>query len=46
MECAVAPREGRVSRNIEAEGYNCKIIVAPREGRVSRNDGQDRKNGV
>ena len=34
----VAPREGRVSRNVTVLSTNLPISVAPREGRVSRND--------
>ena len=34
----VAPREGRVSRNVVDIDNNGLKIVAPREGRVSRND--------
>ena len=34
---AVAPREGRVSRNISVKSHLVKLEVAPREGRVSRN---------
>ena len=33
----VAPREGRVSRNLHRQEYCHHLIVAPREGRVSRN---------
>ena len=33
----VAPREGRVSRNIYLRFHYCFSAVAPREGRVSRN---------
>ena len=33
----VAPREGRVSRNVKDIAKRPKILVAPREGRVSRN---------
>ena len=37
LNVAVAPREGRVSRNPE-EGLQSEYLrVAPREGRVSRN---------
>ena len=35
--CAVAPREGRVSRNDLSDTGDQQTIVAPREGRVSRN---------
>ena len=34
---AVAPREGRVSRNGDGVNDAPSIKVAPREGRVSRN---------
>ena len=34
---AVAPREGRVSRNLPQSAYVIPDGVAPREGRVSRN---------
>ena len=34
---AVAPREGRVSRNSASIGSVAGARVAPREGRVSRN---------
>ena len=34
---AVAPREGRVSRNSGFDGVFIGLLVAPREGRVSRN---------
>ena len=34
---AVAPREGRVSRNWCVVDGICHLLVAPREGRVSRN---------
>ena len=37
--CAVAPREGRVSRNDLSDTGDQQTIVAPREGRVSRNHG-------
>ena len=38
MSMLVAPREGRVSRNIvEVAGLKQNKVVAPREGRVSRN---------
>ena len=33
----VAPREGRVSRNLEVPYKTINYRVAPREGRVSRN---------
>ena len=34
----VAPREGRVSRNVKQAAHDMiDIAVAPREGRVSRN---------
>ena len=33
----VAPREGRVSRNLKLHCMDVKELVAPREGRVSRN---------
>ena len=33
----VAPREGRVSRNLEQRLHGTIDYVAPREGRVSRN---------
>ena len=33
----VAPREGRVSRNLPLDIKLMDILVAPREGRVSRN---------
>ena len=39
MSVLVAPREGRVSRNLTTPRKRCRIeIVAPREGRVSRNE--------
>ena len=42
----VAPREGRVSRNIEIRGEAYSGAVAPREGRVSRNcDDEERVSG-
>ena len=34
---AVAPREGRVSRNYNRLSHFPRTYVAPREGRVSRN---------
>ena len=34
---SVAPREGRVSRNINPNDQDAMNLVAPREGRVSRN---------
>ena len=34
----VAPREGRVSRNLAGLSSSKIKVVAPREGRVSRND--------
>ena len=34
---AVAPREGRVSRNMPFMMSAGHVLVAPREGRVSRN---------
>ena len=34
---AVAPREGRVSRNPCVYTHDAVCLVAPREGRVSRN---------
>ena len=34
---AVAPREGRVSRNRSSPRHSRDCFVAPREGRVSRN---------
>ena len=34
---SVAPREGRVSRNVKSSEQNDLSCVAPREGRVSRN---------
>ena len=37
LNVAVAPREGRVSRNLPAYPPDWQAIVAPREGRVSRN---------
>ena len=37
LNVAVAPREGRVSRNVHAALNAWRKIVAPREGRVSRN---------
>ncbi len=37
LNIAVAPREGRVSRNIVNEKEAEMIRVAPREGRVSEN---------
>ena len=38
LNVAVAPREGRVSRNPSLEGFQFMAHnVAPREGRVSRN---------
>ena len=36
-ERKVAPRMGRVSRNVVRAGFHTKIPVAPRMGRVSRN---------
>ena len=33
----VAPREGRVSRNVKYIICHRNLFVAPREGRVSRN---------
>ena len=36
----VAPREGRVSRNVRKRHHDHGIYVAPREGRVSRNGKQ------
>ena len=37
MACEVAPREGRVSRNLNRGMRIEEVMVAPREGRVSRN---------
>ena len=37
LNVAVAPREGRVSRNLKSIDYALNKTVAPREGRVSRN---------
>ena len=37
LNVAVAPREGRVSRNFKNQAYHRSFFVAPREGRVSRN---------
>ena len=36
-EIIVAPREGRVSRNVPCYPVSFQESVAPREGRVSRN---------
>ena len=38
LEALVAPREGRVSRNVIGRVIKIKTEVAPREGRVSRNE--------
>ena len=37
LNVAVAPREGRVSRNMVIRTAAARVSVAPREGRVSRN---------
>ena len=37
LKGTVAPREGRVSRNIFVWRHAVPLSVAPREGRVSRN---------
>ena len=37
MSIIVAPREGRVSRNVIPKPFFPLVVVAPREGRVSRN---------
>lgn len=36
LNVAVAPREGRVSRNIDKRINTGIVVVAPREGRVSK----------